>query len=123
VTAASSAAAHRTPVGSGPPARDLSSAGMSASRDVFRRNPRVEYRALDDEGGVLLHVDTAAYHGLNDIGALIWELLDGVTVDNLVARLKEHLLNAPPALPAEVAEFVAQLTERNLVLREPGADQ
>jgi hypothetical protein len=33
---------------------------------VVRRNATVEYRSLGDEGGgVLLHVGTGAYHGLN----------------------------------------------------------
>ena len=96
---------------------------MSASGDVFRRNPRVEYHAMAEEGGVLLHLDTAAYHGLNDVGALIWELLDGVTLENLVIRLKEHVVNAPPALQEEVAEFVLQLVDRDLVLREPAPGQ
>jgi len=40
--------------------------------DVLRRSPRVAYRELGgDRGGVLLQLDTGAYHGVDRIGALI----------------------------------------------------
>ncbi len=86
----------------------------------FRRHLRVEYRALGDEGGVLLHLDTAAYHGLNQVGARIWELLDGVTLVELVSRLEEYLGDPPSTLADDVAEFLARLAERGLILLEPG---
>ncbi len=39
--------------------------------DVLRRSPRVAYRELGgDRGGVLLQLDTGAYHGVDRIGAL-----------------------------------------------------
>ena len=50
---------------------------MIEETTILRRNPRVEYRGMGErEGGVLLHLDTAAYHGLNEVGALIWRLLE-----------------------------------------------
>lgn len=93
--------------------------GLNGS--VFRRSPRVEYRAIVDEGGVLLHLDTASYHGLNPVGALTWELLDGGTsLPDLVEQLRGQLDDEVPAtLDQEVAEFVAALVERKLVLKEP----
>ena len=85
---------------------------------VFRRDNRVEYRPLADEGGVLLHLDTAAYHGLNELGARIWELLDGVTVAELVSRLSECFDEVPPSLAEDTAKFLSQLTERGLIVAE-----
>src|SRR5919106_83988 len=89
---------------------------------VLRRNPRVEYRSLgDDEGGVLLHLDTAAYHGLNPVGALIWSLLeDGATFEALLVGLKRELKDTPDTFQEEIAEFLAELAERNLILHEEG---
>jgi hypothetical protein len=94
------------------------SAETNGSGAVFRRHARVEYRPLADEGGVLLHLDTAAYHGLNDVGARIWELLDGVTLAEVVTRLTERLEDPPPTLADDAAEFLAHLANRGLVVQE-----
>ena len=41
-------------------------------------NPRAVYRKLaDGAGGVVLHLDTAAYHGVNETGAYN----DGIVAD------------------------------------------
>lgn len=82
----------------------------------IRKNPQVVYRPLAGEGGVLLHLESGAYHGLNEIGTLIWGLLDeDTTVQALVADLREHLLDPPEDLDGEVERFLADLRERNLL--------
>ncbi len=43
---------------------------------MIRKNPQVVYRTLAGEGGVLLHLESGAYHGLYEVGTLIWGLLD-----------------------------------------------
>ena len=83
---------------------------------VLLRNPRVEYRSLgEDEGGVLLHLDTAAYHGLNGVGALAWSLLDGITFEKLLDELRSRLEGIPPTFEQEIGEFVQDLAERDLI--------
>jgi PqqD family protein of HPr-rel-A system len=84
---------------------------------MIRRNPQVVYRELTGEGsGVLLHLESGAYHGLNETGSLIWELLDGGrTFDALVAELRERLADPPDDLPAETERFLADLRERDLI--------
>lgn len=83
---------------------------------VLHRNSRVEYRSLEDEGGgVLLHLDTAAYHGLNGVGALAWSLMDGITFQNLLEELRTRLEGIPPTFEEEIAEFVSDLAERDLI--------
>jgi hypothetical protein len=83
---------------------------------VLLRNPRVEYRSLgEEEGGVLLHLDTAAYHGLNGVGALAWSLLDGITVEKLLEELRSRLEGIPPTFDEEITEFISDLAERDLV--------
>jgi hypothetical protein len=88
---------------------------------VVRPNPRATYRKLaDGSGGVVLHLDTAAYHGLNEMGAAIWGLLqEGVRFDRLVDELREQVEDPPSALSDDVASFLAGLHERDLVLFEP----
>ena len=83
---------------------------------VVRRNERVEYRSLGDgEGGVLLHLGTAAYHGVNEVGAMIWTLLEGVTVEQLLDEMRARLASTPPSLEKDVEEFIEELAERDLV--------
>jgi Coenzyme PQQ synthesis protein D (PqqD) len=83
---------------------------------VVRRSDRVEYRSLGDgEGGVLLNLDTAAYHGVNEVGAMIWTLLEGITFQQLLDKLGTRLASTPPSLETDLEEFLEELAERNLV--------
>jgi hypothetical protein len=84
---------------------------------AIRRNPQVVYRELaGDGGGVLLHLESGAYHGLNETGSLIWELLDGERdFTALVADLRDQLDDAPDDLGAETERFLADLRERDLI--------
>ncbi|HWM13599.1 MAG TPA: PqqD family protein [Gaiellaceae bacterium] len=83
---------------------------------MIKKNPQVVYRALAGEGGVLLHLESGAYHGLNEVGTLIWGLLDEErTLDQLVAELRERLLDPPEDLRGEVERFLADLRERDLL--------
>jgi hypothetical protein len=84
---------------------------------MIRPNPRATYRKLaDGSGGVLLHLDTAAYHGLNEVGAFVWSLLEsGISFGDLMARLSHEFVDAPPTLEDDIAYFLRSLEERGLV--------
>ena len=84
---------------------------------AIRRNPQVVYRELAGEGGgVLLHLESGAYHGLNETGVLIWGLIDGERdLAALVADLRSRLEDAPDDLTDETARFLADLRERDLI--------
>jgi hypothetical protein len=86
---------------------------------VLRRNPRVEFRTLAEEGGVLLHLDTASYHGVNDIGAYVWEVLDGLTLDDVLRRVRGEVDHVPDTFEGEIEEFVGELVARDLVRFDP----
>jgi hypothetical protein len=90
---------------------------MIEATTVLRRNPRVEYRSMGEgEGGVLLHLDTAAYHGLNEVGALIWRLLEEPKAfDTLIQELRDRLQKVPPQFEEEIGQFLGELAERGLV--------
>jgi hypothetical protein len=91
---------------------------MIEETTVLRRNPRVEYRSMGEgEGGVLLHLDTAAYHGLNEVGALIWRLLEEPKpFDVLLRELKGELQEVPSRFEDEIRQFLSELAERDLIL-------
>jgi hypothetical protein len=79
-------------------------------------NPRAVYRKLaEGSGGVVLHLDTAAYHGVNETGALIWSTRE------LLEALREEFVGAPASLDDEVAAFLTDLEERNLLAFETSA--
>ena len=83
-------------------------------------NPRAVYRKLaDGSGGVVLNLDTAAYHGVNETGALIWSVLGtGRPFGELLDALREEFTGAPPSLDDEVASFLTDLGKRNLLAFE-----
>jgi hypothetical protein len=83
----------------------------------YSRSPQVVVRSLQEgEGAVALHLQSGAYHGLNDVGALVWEMLEEPrTADELVAGIREHIPTAPPDFDADVRAFLDALAERGLV--------
>ncbi|MGH3118100.1 MAG: PqqD family protein [Gaiellales bacterium] len=78
------------------------------------------YRKLSaGSGGVVLHLETAAYHGLNEVGALTWSLLEEeTTMASLMQRLRGHFDNAPDEFEDDIAGFVESLAARGLVVVE-----
>jgi hypothetical protein len=83
---------------------------------IIRRNPKAVFREFEDGAGVLLHLETTAYHGVNRVGALIWRLLDThVTFGHLMEGIRDSIDDPPESLEEDAAEFLEQLRERDLV--------
>jgi hypothetical protein len=82
-----------------------------------KRNPDVVARPLaEGEGGVLLHLKTGAYHGVNQIGLMIWERIDGErTIDELIDEIRREVSDAPPHLADDVSAFLEAALSRDLV--------
>jgi hypothetical protein len=87
----------------------------------IHRNPRAVFRRLaEGSGGVLLHLDSTQYHGVNEVGAAIWELTEqDITFGDLVAALRGRLDDPPADLEADVASFLDDLGGRGLVDLQP----
>jgi Coenzyme PQQ synthesis protein D (PqqD) len=98
----------------------MESASKITHESKVRQSPDVVARELSPtEGGVLLHVETAQYHGLNPVGLVIWELLDGErTVSEVVEAVRARVEEAPPQLGDEVLSFLNDVHERGLVILE-----
>ena len=81
------------------------------------RNPRAVFRRLaEGSGGVLLHLDSTQYHGVNEVGAAIWELTEeDVAFGDLLTALRGRLDDPPADLEADVESFLRELEERGLV--------
>jgi hypothetical protein len=81
------------------------------------KHPQVVYRALESTGGVLLHLESGQYHGVNETGLTIWGLLDGQrTVGDVVAELRARMDEPPDALDQDVVEFLGGLSARGLTV-------
>lgn len=93
---------------------------MIGPETKLRPNPQVVARDLaEGEGGVLLHMESGGYHGINPVGQAIWELLeDGATVSEIVAQLRERVEDPPPSLESDVVSFLEGVHERDLVVVE-----
>lgn len=87
-----------------------------------RRSERVAFRELaGTEGGVLLHLDSGAYHGLNQVGTLIWNLIgEGTSLADLVEAVRSGLTDVPADLQSDVETFIADLVERDLLTLPAG---
>jgi Coenzyme PQQ synthesis protein D (PqqD) len=81
-------------------------------------NPRVVYRDIGEgAGGVLLHLDTGSYHGVNSLGSAIWHLLEeGLTPPQIVGELRRRIDPPPAELEVDVAAFLASLRSRDLLV-------
>lgn len=81
----------------------------------IKRNPKVVYRPLA-EGGVLLHLDSGQYHGVNEVGFLVWDLLeDEPTFERLLAELRTRVADPPTGLDGDIDAFLDGLLSRDLI--------
>jgi hypothetical protein len=87
---------------------------------VIHRNPRVVHRSLGQEdGAVLLHLDTALYYGINRVGAVVWDLLeDDITFQHLLGELRHRIDEVPSVLEEDIAAFLRELQRRDMVTFE-----
>jgi hypothetical protein len=85
------------------------------------RNPDVVFRSLQEEqGGVLLHLQSGAYHGLNDVAAVIWRAIENETsFADVVAAVSAQVDDVPDSLEQDVSGFVEDLSRRELVVLTP----
>lgn len=66
---------------------------------------------------MLLHLETGQYHGLNEIGCRIWELVDDErTAADVIEAIRAEVDDPPAALDDEVTGFIDAMRERDLIL-------
>lgn len=83
---------------------------------VLRRNPRVVSREMQgSSGALLLHLDSSAYHSLNETGALIWGVLDRPLAVERLLELLDRELGDGAVLHEDILTYLDELAERGLV--------
>ena len=84
---------------------------------VINRAPDVVFQNLAaEDGAVLLNLGSGEYHGLNPVGAKIWEILERpMSEPELCRRIEEAFGTDSQTAAQDVGSFVQQLLERKLV--------
>jgi hypothetical protein len=87
------------------------------STTVVTKNPQAAFRSLAaGQGAVVLMLDSGQYHGLNEVGTAIWDLIDGRrTVSGIAQGLRAQLDDPPADLDVAVQQFLDDLNARQLV--------
>jgi len=92
---------------------------FAAESKISRSEKAVARRLEEGEGGVILHLESGAYHGVNEVGLVIWELLETEpTVQQLIENLRDRIDDPPPHLEDDVVSFLTQVRERDLIVVE-----
>lgn len=86
----------------------------------IHQNARAVFRRIQEgQGAVLLHLDSGEYRQVNEMGAVIWELLSASPRrDDLVEQLRLRVENPPEGIVTEIDAFIESLRERGLVTLE-----
>lgn len=84
---------------------------------VIKRAPDVVFQNLAaEDGAVLLNLGSGEYHGLNPVGAKIWEILESpMSEPELCRRIEEAFGTDPQTAAQDVGNFVQELLDRKLV--------
>lgn len=81
--------------------------------------PTVVHTLVQEES-VLLNLTTGVYHGLDQVGSMIWKLLEqGHTLDETVQSVVaayELPADRFPEVRADLQRFIRQLEDRGLIM-------
>jgi coenzyme PQQ biosynthesis protein PqqD len=85
------------------------------------RNPQLAWREIDGEI-VIISPEDSQVHELNETAALIWKRADGAqTVEEIAASLAAEYDVTRESAQQDVAELVALLAEKQLLMAAVGA--
>lgn len=84
----------------------------------YKASPQIVHTLVQDES-VLLNLQSGQYHGLNQVGTIVWGLLEqGFTTDEASEKVGE-IFELPdtelPHVKADVDKLVEQLLARGLI--------
>jgi hypothetical protein len=89
---------------------------ISADSTVEKNSDVVARELTQDGEAVLLHLKTGSYHGVDSVGWMIWNLIDGGrTVRDIATEVRSRLDGAPVHVEEDVTAFLEGLRERDLI--------
>ena len=79
-------------------------------------NPVAVLKAGNGDWVVLFNPDTADAVGINQVGMMMWELMDGQhTLEDILQAVKGKFADVPVSVVEDVAAFVDDLAARGFV--------
>jgi len=82
-------------------------------------HPEVVDTELDEEGAVLLHLESQIYFSLNETGTLIWKAMkQGLTLQEICQRLQDEFDVEADQAEQSVLALTRDLAEQKLVQKE-----
>lgn len=79
-------------------------------------NPVVSLREDFDEWAVLFNPDTADVVGINPVGVVVWNLMDGEhSLEDILLEVKDRFTDVSATADSEVTDFVRNLAEQGFV--------
>lgn len=82
-----------------------------------RASPDWILRREQDDWGLLYNPDTGRTFGLDPIGMFFWERLDGQrSPEQLLDELGQQCTELPPQAGQHLSQFLAQLTEKGMLV-------
>ena len=86
------------------------------------RNPETAYRAVGDEGGLVVLPTQSEVKVLNPVGSFIYAMLDGEhTVQQIVDRVVDEFDVTPDQALADTDEFLDSLEAEGMLAAVEGA--
>ncbi len=80
-----------------------------------RNDEKIAWRIVDHQA-VVLSLEDKQIRGLNPVGTRIWELIDGKTTFDQIARIISREFDISPAQAMQdTQEFINQLVEKGLI--------
>lgn len=78
-------------------------------------NPEIISRHLEKEAVLVMPIN-GKVKVLNDVGARVWELIDGGhSIEAIIARIAEEYNAAEEVVAVDVQTFLAQLADRGMI--------
>jgi hypothetical protein len=88
---------------------------MLIKTNVPVRNPEIIAKSAEDEA-VLVMPQKGQVKVVNQVGAVIWELIDGKrTIENIIEEIVSQFDVDPFTAESDVFNFISELNEREMV--------
>lgn len=83
---------------------------------TYHPSPNAVFTEMEDDEGILLHLQTRMYFSLNETGTLIWKLLqEGRDMDDIASALKQAYDVGHASALQHVGAFLDELAQDGLV--------
>lgn len=87
----------------------------SSLTSIPHPNPEIISRRLENEAVLVMPIN-GKIKVLNDVGARVWELIEGGnSIEAIIASIAQEYNTSEEAVTADVQTFLSQLAERGMI--------